>query len=427
MPSVLTKLNIPQEDLTPITNSTVTVHGVQTHESIAIKGLLITPLNGDPPISLDSARTMPLPDVRDDVPSPQEVLSIPGLSHLAEKFPPKENWPTLMLIGRDCAQAQTHLQTVSSEDRHQLAIQTPLGWTIMGKPAQTTRPLPTCQPHASTAAPTAKPKPPHASAPTATPKLSHASASAPTATPKPSYASVLKTQAEDIINSPPDVQRYLHDGEQTALAIKGTKEDELDGYNNDERAFLNQVVPNVRVRPDRMIELPLPFREANPIFPFNRTIALKRTESALKSLKKTPEFFQKTLDKFALNVDREIPRFEPVPQEHRFNKDGHAYYIPQFSVNQKGKARIVFDSAAKTQGVCINDALRQGPDRNNALRGVIHRFRRHPYAITADVENMFHQFAIPEEQKTYLRFFWFKDNDPDVPDCKSGNLCPEPT
>ena len=139
----------------------------------------------------------------------------------------------------------------------------------MGKPAQTTRPLPTCQPHASTAAPTAKPKPPHASAPTATPKLSHASASAPTATPKPSYASVLKTQAEDITNSPPDVQLYLQDEEQTAIAIQGTKEDELLGYSNDERAFLNQVVPNVRIRPDRMIELPLPFREAKPAFPSN--------------------------------------------------------------------------------------------------------------------------------------------------------------
>ena len=33
----------------------------------------------------------------------------------------------------------------------------------------------------------------------------------------------------------------------------------------------------------------------------------------------------------------------------------------------------------------------------------------------SDVENMFHQFAIPDEQKTYLRFFWFKDNDPNAP------------
>ena len=154
-----------------------------------------------------------------------------------------------------------------------------------------------------------------------------------------------------------------------------------------------------------MIQFPLPFKEAEPTFPNNRMIALKRTESALQTLRKKPEFFQKTLDKFSLNVNREVPRFEQVPPKHRFAKDGHAYYIPQFSVEQKGKARIVFDSAAKKEGVCINNVLRQGPDCNNALRGVIHRFRRHPYAITADVENMFHQFAIPDEQKTYLRFF----------------------
>ena len=147
----------------------------------------------------------------------------------------------------------------------------------MGKPAHYTRPLPTCQPHAS---PTSGED-----------NASHKPASAPT--PKPSYASVLKAQAEDTIDPMPHAQHYLQDDEQTAIAIQGTKEDELLGYSNDERAFLNQVVPNVRIRPDRMIELPLPFREAKPAFPSNRTIALKRTESALKSLRKEPDFFQK--------------------------------------------------------------------------------------------------------------------------------------
>merc|ERR1711989_181460 len=170
-PSISQELSIPQEDLTPETHSTITVQGIQTHESLIIKGLLITSLNGDPSISLDSVRTLRLPHVPNDVPTPQEVLPIPGLSHLAEKFPAKENWPTLMLIGRDCTQAQKHIQAVSSEDNHQLAIQTPLGWTIVGKPAQTTRPLLTCRPYAST------------SAPTAMPKLSHASASSPNYTP----------------------------------------------------------------------------------------------------------------------------------------------------------------------------------------------------------------------------------------------------
>ena len=96
----------------------------------------------------------------------------------------------------------------------------------MGKPAQTTRPLPTCQPHAPT------------SAPTAMPKLAHASAAATTATSKPSYASVLKTQTEET-NPMPLAQLYLQDDDQTAIAIQSTKEDELDGYSNDDRAFLN--------------------------------------------------------------------------------------------------------------------------------------------------------------------------------------------
>ena len=153
-------------------------------------------------------------------------------------------------------------------------------------------------------------------------------------------------------------QQYFQDDEQSALAIQGTREEELPGYSNDERAFLDQVVRKVRIRPDNMIQFPLPFKEAEPLFPNNRMIALKRTESALQTLRKKPEFFQKTLDKFSLNVNREVPRFEQVPPKHRFAKDGHAYYIPQFSVEQKGKARIVFDSAAKKEGVCINDALR---------------------------------------------------------------------
>ena len=155
-----------------------------------------------------------------------------------------------------------------------------------------------------------------------------------------------------------------------------------------------------------MIELPLPFKEANPKFPFNRKVALERTKNTLNRMRKRePEFFKKTLEKFAQNVDRQFPRFEPIPNAQKFNSEGHAYWIPQFSVKQKGKARIVFDSAAKTfdavanEEVCINDKLFQGPDRNNSLRGVILRFRRHPYAVTADVENIIHQFALPDHQK----------------------------
>ena len=131
--------------------------------------------------------------------------------------------------------------------------------------------------------------------------------------------------------------------------------------------------------------------------------------------KKEPEFFQKCIEKFTKNSDKEHPRFEHIPYAHKYNADGQAYWTPLFSVKQKGKARIVFDSAAKTQGICINDKLRQGPDRNNSLQGVIHRCRRHPYAVTADVENIFRQFAIPDNQKTYSKFSGKENNDPTRP------------
>ena len=89
MPYIPKELNIAKEDLAHDVLITSTVNGILKADTIIIKNLLVTPLNGDASIPLDCARTCPLPDVLSDVPTPQEVLSIPGLSHLAEKFPAK--------------------------------------------------------------------------------------------------------------------------------------------------------------------------------------------------------------------------------------------------------------------------------------------------------------------------------------------------
>ena len=82
---------------------------------------------------------------------------------------------------------------------------------------------------------------------------------------------------------------------------------------------------------------------------------------------------------------------------------------------QKGKVRLVFDSAAKFYGRNLNDSFLHGPDRNNALRAVLTRFRRGLVGFSADIEMMFHQFFVPKSECTYLRFFWFQDNDPRKP------------
>ncbi|KAK3531570.1 hypothetical protein QTP70_024955 [Hemibagrus guttatus] len=56
--------------------------------------------------------------------------------------------------------------------------------------------------------------------------------------------------------------------------------------------------------------------------------------------------------------------------------------------------------------------LREGQGYlNNSLLGVLLRFRRELVAVTVDIEQMFHSFIVKEEDRDFLRFLWFKEND----------------
>merc|ERR1712074_522754 len=175
-----------------------------------------------------------------------------------------------------------------SEDKSQLAVKTPLGWVIMGKPAQTTRPLQTeNKSHAQNSNNVAF-RQQTTTTPSATPKLqpesNHAQVSVRKAKPRKQKTNSKKRKTR----KPKDTQTtsklsdaqasYLanklnKEDDQTAQAIQSNRDDELPGYNNDEVAFLKDVLKGTRLRPDNMIELPLPFMEENPKFPFNRNTA----------------------------------------------------------------------------------------------------------------------------------------------------------
>ena len=141
-PNVIQDLEIEESDQIPYAFSTTTIHGPSpTKQSHIVKNLIIKPLSGDEPIVLENAITQELPNMTREIPTPEEVSSIPGLSHLSSKFPKKRDWPTILLLGRDCIQALDQTQQIQSKDKHQRATKTPLGWAIIGKPAPSTRPL----------------------------------------------------------------------------------------------------------------------------------------------------------------------------------------------------------------------------------------------------------------------------------------------
>ena len=74
--------------------------------------------------------------------------------------------------------------------------------------------------------------------------------------------------------------------------------------------------------------------------------------------------------------------------------------------------RLVFDSSASFNGQSLNGALLQGPDSNNAVVGVLTRFRHGEVAVTADIQRMFHSFFVDPKHIDLLKFYWFRDNDP---------------
>ena len=95
------------------------------------------------------------------------------------------------------------------------------------------------------------------------------------------------------------------------------------------------------------------------------------------------------------------------------------WYLPHHPVTsptKPGKVRIVFDAAAEYEGTSLNKNLLSGPDMTNSLVSVLLRFRQGTVGIAADIEGMFHQIRVREEDQDSLRFLWWTNSYEDPPD-----------
>ena len=95
---------------------------------------------------------------------------------------------------------------------------------------------------------------------------------------------------------------------------------------------------------------------------------------------------------------------EKVPQEILTTDDGKACYIPHHGVyhpKKPDKIRVVFVCSAEFAGTSLNDQLLQGPGLRNSLVGVLTHFKQEPVAFMADIEAMFYQVFVPEEQRVF--------------------------
>ncbi|XP_077278038.1 uncharacterized protein LOC143906111 [Temnothorax americanus] len=87
------------------------------------------------------------------------------------------------------------------------------------------------------------------------------------------------------------------------------------------------------------------------------------------------------------------------------------YYMPHHAVikdsSHTTKVRVVFDASAKTSnGISLNDTLMVGPTIQDKLFSHLIRFRTYNYVITADIEKMYRQVLVHEDDRRYQRILW---------------------
>ncbi|KAK3710253.1 hypothetical protein QZH41_006792, partial [Actinostola sp. cb2023] len=150
-------------------------------------------------------------------------------------------------------------------------------------------------------------------------------------------------------------------------------------------------------------EIAIPWKEDVPTLPDNRKQAESRLLSLETSLKKKPQIAERYKEVMDANIKKGyIQKVEPHEEDTK-----PSWYLPHFPVvredKQTTKVRIVYDSAAKYEGICLNDVMLTGPKLQRDILEVLLSFRQRPVALVADIKEMFCQVLLAEKGRRYHR------------------------
>ena len=103
-----------------------------------------------------------------------------------------------------------------------------------------------------------------------------------------------------------------------------------------------------------------------------------------------------------------LKHMREVKEPHSLPPNMHSYYMLHHPVMKETstttKLRVVFNASCKsTTGVSLNDTLMVGPTVQQDLLSIFIRFRTHPVALIADIEKMYRQVLVHEEDTPLQR------------------------
>ena len=326
-------------------------------ESTKVYGLNVRALNSTESVSVNHAYSRSfIPAERSHIPTKEVTLNWPHLRHLYSCIPSIQACEVGLLIGYNCPQALAPKETVTGKANEPYAIRTILGWSVVGYFEAT------CPPDKTT-----------------------------------THRIFVK---EKPVCTPRDAIRILESDFQH-------DEESYTKLSHEDMEFIRKLNSGIRQREDQHLEMPLPFMKESPCLPNNRSSASYRLESLKRKFAKDEKYYEdykRSMEEMLRRGDAELVTTQPTV--------GREWYIPHHGVyhpKKPDKLRVVFDCSAMHRNASLNQHLLMGPDQLNCLLGVLLRFRRYGVAVMCDIERMFHQFFVPEEDRDYLRFLWWEN------------------
>lgn len=344
-----------------------TFHGQDPHLKIESASCLITSVNNQNGFKISKALIVPRLKVshrRIDWPIKKKRWG-----HLTNlNLPVLDTADVGVFIGANVPEALRQLELRIADQTSPVGVSTPFGWTVMGQvPVELLRER----------------------------KFAN--------TP-PCYGVRVEDSEEDVVLQ----QFWFHE----SFGTRKEKSTYISQLEESALATLRNSIKNIGER----YEVGLPWKSDNVRLPNNRSTALRRLYATESRFRVDPLFAKRYTKAIETNMELGFARRLNLSELE--GPQGRTWYVPHFLVenaNKPDKPRLVFDAASKHEGISLNDALINGPTLLSNMHNLLVQFRERPYAVSMDIEKMFLQVRVREEDQAAFRFVWRRPGSQEPP------------